>query len=107
MLMHRPDWRAKSSEFEQIEKLLSDRPYTVLAGHYHTYAYEQRLGRDYIVMRTTGGMQTANPNSPNTVDHVLLVTMGAGSEGPDIANFKLDGLYDRKGPSAATANIAK
>lgn len=103
VLMHRPAWRAKSPEFVEIEKMLADRPYTVVAGHYHTYSYEQRLGRDYIVMATTGGTQKANPENPNTMDHVMLVTMGEGRKGPDMANIKLDGLYDRKGPASVAA----
>jgi len=101
IFMHRPAWRAASPEFAEIERMLANRPYTVIAGHYHAYAYEQRHGRDYIVMGTTGGK--ADAANPNAMDHVMLVTMGTGKSGPEMANIKLDGFYDRKGPSATPA----
>lgn len=99
VFMHRPAWRVPSPEFAEIEKLLADRPYSAIAGHYHTYSHEQRHGRDYIVMGTTGGVQKADHTNPNVMDHVMLVTMRSGGE-PEMANIRLDGLFDRHGPNA-------
>jgi|TARA_R100000501_G_scaffold5804_1_gene12881 hypothetical protein len=96
VLMHRPAWRTNSPEFARIEAMLEGRPYTVLAGHYHSYAHEQRLGRDYIITGTTGGTQQANPDSPGTMDHVIQVTMT--EDGPRMANITLDGLSGKEGP---------
>ncbi|QDX82650.1 hypothetical protein B9N43_16270 [Denitratisoma sp. DHT3] len=88
-LMHRPGWRYQSGEFRQIERMTADRPYSMFAGHFHKYAYEQRNGRDYITLGTTGGSQPTG-----SVDHLMWVTMT--SNGPEIANILQSGLSDRK-----------
>lgn len=96
VLMHKPAWKYDAPGFERIEQLLGDRPYTVLAGHYHYYSREQRRGRDYIQLGTTGGDQSTHPPGPGTLDHIMWVTMTPA--GPEIANIALQGLYDRSGP---------
>lgn len=96
VLFHRPAWKVDSPAFREIEGLLAGRPYTVLAGHYHKYAYEQRAGRDYIQLGTTGGMPGGAPDDPNVVDHVMWVAMTG--EQPKISNIRLDGLFDKQGP---------
>lgn len=96
VLFHRPAWKVDSPAFREIEGLLAGRPYTVLAGHYHKYAHEQRAGRDYIQLGTTGGMPGGAPDDPNVVDHVMWVAMTG--EQPKISNIRLDGLFDKQGP---------
>ena len=96
VLFHRPAWKVDSPAFREIEGLLAGRPYTVLAGHYHKYVYEQRAGRDYIQLGTTGGMPGGAPDDPNVVDHVMWVAMTG--EQPKISNIRLDGLFDKQGP---------
>ncbi|WP_116368773.1 metallophosphoesterase family protein [Parahaliea mediterranea] len=96
VLMHKPAWKYDAPGFARIEAQLQSRPYTVLAGHFHYYSREQRFGRDYIQMGTTGGTQRTHPPGPGTLDHLMWVTMGA--DGPHIANIALDGLFDRSGP---------
>lgn len=96
VLFHRPAWKVDSPAFREIEGLLAGRPYTVFAGHYHKYAYEQRAGRDYIQLGTTGGMPGGAPDDPNVVDHVMWVAMTG--EQPKISNIRLDGLFDKQGP---------
>lgn len=98
VLMHKPAWKYDAPAFERIEASLADRPYTVLAGHYHYYAREQRHGRDYIQMGTTGGGQDTHPKGPGTLDHLMWVTLT--DAGPRIAIIALDGLFDRNGPAA-------
>lgn len=88
-LMHRPGWRYKSGEFRQIERMTADRPYSMFAGHFHKYAYEQHNDRDYITLGTTGGAQPTGG-----ADHVMWVTMTAN--GPEIANILQSGLSNRK-----------
>lgn len=97
VLMHRPAWGYESPAFKEIEAALADRPYTMFAGHLHSYGFQRRNGRDHIQMGTTGGTHAALPDAPGAMDHVLYVTMTA--KGPEVANIRLDGLFDRTGPS--------
>lgn len=94
--MHKPAWEYSNTnpQFEQIEALVQDRPYTMIAGHEHYYSYSNRKGRDYIDMGTTGGVQLSG--GPGSLDHVTWVTMT--NDGPVIANIALDGLFDKLGP---------
>ncbi|QYU69848.1 metallophosphoesterase [Leptolyngbya sp. 15MV] len=95
VLLHRPAWKIGSPAFQEIETLLANRPHTVLAGHYHKYVHEQRKGRDYIQLGTTGGMPGAGSDDPAAVDHVMWIAM-TGNE-PRISNIRLDGLFDKRG----------
>jgi len=98
VLMHKPAWKLKSAEFAKIEAALADRPYTVIAGHNHYYAYEKRNGRDYLTMGTAGAI--SHQHGPGEMDHIAWVTVKDGP--PDIALIKLDGLLDRTGDSGQT-----
>ena len=93
--MHTPCWEQKDlRNFEKIEALLADRPYTVFAGHTHTYKYTRRKGRDYITMGMTGaGVQ--HTDSVGNMDHVAWVTMT--EKGPVISNLLLNGILDKRG----------
>jgi hypothetical protein len=92
--MHKPAWERPDEEhFATIEAALADRPYTVFYGHVHSYLYEQRHGRDYIRLATTGGVQIEGRE--NAYDHIALVTVF--QDGVDIANLRLDGILDKTG----------
>jgi len=94
VLMHKPAWERPDEEnFSTVEAALVGRPYTVFYGHVHSYLYEQRHGRDYIRLATTGGVQ--DPDKDLAIDHVTLVTVS--DSGVDIANLKLGGIFDRSG----------
>ena len=94
LLMHKPAWRrAEDTGFGEIETALGKRPYTVVNGHFHDYSHETRLGRDYISLATTSGLQ--NRASEMAFDHVTLVTMT--EKGPVIGNLRLDGILDKTG----------
>ena len=94
VLMHKPAWKRPAEEnFSRIEQALNGRPYTVFHGHVHVYLHEQRLGRDYIRLGTTGGSHT--PGKQMAVDHVSLVTVS--EDGVDIANLRLSGIFDKTG----------
>jgi hypothetical protein len=44
LLMHKPVWRNENAtEFQSIEAALSDRPYTVINGHLHSYSLARVL----------------------------------------------------------------
>ncbi len=93
--MHTPCWEQEDPRnFTKIEALLADRPYTVFAGHTHTYKYTRRKGRDYITMGMTGaGVQ--HTDSVGNMDHVAWVTMT--KDGPVISNLLLNGVLDKRG----------
>jgi hypothetical protein len=94
VFMHKPAWKYDSTQFERIEQLLADRPFTVVAGHEHYYDHSRRNGRDYIALGTTGGVWLST--GPGSFDHVTWVTLT--DDGPVIANIRLDGLLDERGP---------
>jgi len=94
LFMHKSPWlREDLSAFTAIETALADRPYTLFHGHFHTYAYQQRNGNDYIRLATTGGTQSVGGN--RSMDHVTLVTVD--DNGVDIANLLLEGILDKTG----------
>ena len=94
IVMHKPAWERPDEEnFSRIEAALSERPYTVFYGHVHSYLHEQRLGRDYIRLGTTGGSHA--PRNPAAIDHVTLVTVS--DDGEDIANIRMSGIFDKSG----------
>ncbi len=91
VLLHKPAWMYDSAEFARIEGWLAGRPCTVISGHEHYYAYDSRMGRDYIEMGTTGGVWLRD--GPGRLDHVLWVTMAA--DGPVYANLRVEGILDK------------
>jgi len=99
VLMHRPAWKYDSPEFAEIRRLLADRPYTMLAGHYHRYVHESRDGHDLIQLGTTGGIYGGASGDPAAVDHLMWVSVTNGA--PRISNIRLDGYFDAKGPRPA------
>jgi hypothetical protein len=94
IFMHKPAWTKEGeTRFAAIEAALGDRPYTVFSGHQQVYGYEERLGRDYVQLATTGGEQY--PEYGRSMDHVTLVTVD--DTGVDIANLLLSGILDKTG----------
>jgi protein-tyrosine phosphatase len=93
--MHSPAWaQPDPGNFAKIEARLAGRPYTMFAGHTHTYNYTYRNGHDYITMGMTGALVPAHA-SPGNMDHVAWVTMT--DEGPVISNLLLNGILDKRG----------
>ena len=95
LFVHRPVWQADKPDpgFMAIEAALKGRPYTVFAGHAHTYEYQQLQGMDYIRLSTTGGAWLLDP--PGNFDHIAWVTVT--DEGPVVGNITLDGIFDKTG----------
>ena len=93
LFFHKPVWRNDDPEFSAIETALANRPYTVFSGHLHSLHREQRLGRDYFTLGTTGGSQ--NPTDSMALDHLTLVRVG--TDGPTIAHLRLDGILGPDG----------
>lgn len=94
LFMHKAPWKIEDPEFVAIEEALSNRPYTVFNGHVHTYLHEERKGRDYIRLATTGGVQFP-AEEERSMDHVMLVTVD--KQGVDMANVLLAGILDKTG----------
>lgn len=94
VFMHSPAWEMEDQgRFEQLEALLADRPYSVFAGHTHTYNYTNRLGRDHITMGTTG---SALPGDESRhMDHFAWVTLAEGE--PRVVNIMMNGIVDKRG----------
>lgn len=94
LFMHKAAWKKEGEQnFAAIETALSNQPYTLFNGHVHAYEYEQRHGRDYIRLATTGGVQL--PEEGRSMDHVTLVTVD--KDGVDIANVLMAGILDKTG----------
>jgi hypothetical protein len=93
VMLHQPFWDTpgEHADWDRVEAWLGDRPYTVLAGHFHRYVQQSRHGREYITLATTGGGSRLRGIDRGEFDHVMLVTMRA--DGPVIANLLLDGVH--------------
>lgn len=104
VFLHKPLWTyAQDTGWSQIEALLEGRPHTVFAGHYHTYAKDERNGSRYFILATTGGASSLQGPVYGEFDHLVWVTMT--DEGPRIANLMLDGIQDEDIRTARTAAI--
>lgn len=90
LFMHRPMWYAKEPGFGPMDEILKNRPYTVFAGHAHVYLKEERFGRDYYTLSTTGGGSSLLGPNFGAFDEVAWITMSA--RGPRVANIALDGI---------------
>jgi hypothetical protein len=95
VVMHKPMYRETNptANWLKLEKLLSERPYTVFAGHKHRYDYISRNGRDYISLATSGGGWSYSQASTGVYDNVLFVNMT--DKGPVVANILLDAIFDK------------
>lgn len=90
ILMHKPLWMREGSKgLGRLEDLLSDRPYTVINGHFHSLSHRLRKGRNYTILGTTGGSQHAGDSL--SVDHVTLIRM---AEEPVITHIKMEGILN-------------
>ena len=93
VLMHKPLWmRQDDKGLEQLELLLSERPYTVINGHFHSFSHQKRNDRDYMILGTTGGGQ--NKTDSMSFDHVSLIRM---AKKPVITHIKMNAILNEKG----------
>ena len=86
------DGATKLTGFDQIEKLLEDRNYTVFAGHHHRYGKWIKNGKKYFRLATTGGQSALGGPDSGQFDHVVWVTLTG--EGPVFCNLLLEGILD-------------
>lgn len=94
LLMHKAPWaNGDMPTWKAIEQALADRPYTVFHGHRHAYRHQQRNGRDYIRLATTGGVFLTEHG--HSFDQVAWVTVD--DDGAHVANLLLSGILDKTG----------
>ena len=82
--------RKSDTGWPRVEKALSDRKYTVFAGHIHHYGKYIRKERAYYMLGTTGGGSRLRGTSFGEFDHATWVTMTG--KGPRLANLLIDGI---------------
>jgi len=107
LFFHQPLWledekrleRAKTQDgatrltgFNEIEKLLEGRNYTVFAGHHHRYVKWVKNENKYFKLATTGGASALGGPEAGQFDHVMWVTMT--DKGPVVCNLLLEGILD-------------
>ena len=100
VLMHKPLWmREDEKGLGPLEDVLSDREYTVINGHFHSFSNQMRKGHSYTILGTTGGSQ--KPQDSMAFDHVSLVRM---AKKPVITHLKMEGILNEQGkvPTPAT-----
>jgi hypothetical protein len=107
--MHKPVWTAPQLDktgWLEVEKALSDRPYTVFVGHIHRYQKYVRNGRNYYQLATTGGGSRMRGVPYGEFDHIVWVTMK--KDGPVFANILLDAILpdDLKAPESDEKGVA-
>lgn len=98
VFMHKPAWVYADADHEKtgwnnVERALGDRKYTVFAGHVHNYAKFVRNGRDHIMLATTGGDSKLRGKADGEFDQIVWVTMKETE--PVLANLLLDGIEDK------------
>jgi len=93
LFMHHPIWAYREyNGFAQVEEALSDRPYTVIAGHTHRYLQQVRNEHNYYILGTTGGGSRLRGPKFGEYDHVTWVTLT--DQGPEMVNLQLSGILD-------------
>lgn len=102
VFMHQPLWlyeergaadtgKIRAQGFHTIEQVLQARPYTVFAGHWHSFTKYRRHGRDYFILATTGAASALRGPSFGQFDHATWVTMTP--QGPKLAILLIDGIF--------------
>ena len=99
VFMHKPAWMFPNADHEKtgwnnVERILGNRKFTLFAGHVHNYAKFVRNGHDYIMLATTGGDSKLRGKSVGEFDQIVWVTMK--DQEPVIANLMLDGIEDKE-----------
>lgn len=93
VFMHHPMWAyGDANGFDEVEAALSDRKYTVFAGHTHRYLFDVRNDQNHYVLATTGGGSRLRGPKFGEFDHIGWVTMT--DNGPKLVNLALSGILD-------------
>lgn len=92
VFMHKPLW--KKPYWKKLESHLAERPYTVFAGHDHTFTKQIINSRKYYTLASTGASKGSEIDNFQRCkfDHIVWITMT--EEGPVLANLLLTGILD-------------
>ena len=98
VFMHHPVWLGQAYEgWLKFQSLLEDRPYTVFAGHQHSYFKSRQDDRAHYILSMTGGRGGGEGGKPAgfarcQFNHIVWVTMS--DNGPVVTNLLLEGILD-------------
>jgi hypothetical protein len=92
VFLHKPLWwKLETLEYwQKFVALLGQRPYTVFAGHRHTYDKSVYDDKRYYILAKTGAGDEPVGLQECKFDHIVWVTMR--DDGPLVANLLLDGI---------------
>ena len=94
VLLHHPLWNYPDGKgFSTIETQLTDRNYTVFAGHTHIYNYQQKNGKDYITLATAGGSSRLRGKAFGEIDHLTYISFV--NQKPQITQIALSGFLNK------------
>lgn len=94
LFIHRPLWSyGERAGYEEIEKALGDRNYTLFSGHHHHYRYKLQNGMEHFTLATTGGGSWMRNKEVGEFDHITWVTMK--EDGPVVAHIELSGILEK------------
>lgn len=106
LFVHHPIWKYNTDgRFEEIEKALAGKQFTMVAGHEHHYHQTERNGSNFYILATTGAGSGLRGNYMGEFDHISWVTMA--DQGPVIANLRLDGILPHNISNDQTDKLAK
>jgi predicted phosphodiesterase len=94
VFLHKPLWwKLETLEYwQKFVALLGQRPYTVFAGHRHSYDKSVYGDERYYILATTGAKEELAGLEQCEFDHIVWVTMK--DDGPLVANLLLGGILD-------------
>ncbi|MHC4624030.1 MAG: metallophosphoesterase family protein [Planctomycetota bacterium] len=94
VFLHKPLWwKLETLEYwQRFVALLGQRPYTVFAGHRHTYDKSVYDDKRYYILAKTGAGDEPVGLQDCEFDHIVWVTMK--DDGPLVAHLLLDGILD-------------
>jgi hypothetical protein len=94
VFLHKPLWwNLHTLEYwQKFVALLGQRPYTVFAGHRHSYDKSVYDDKRYYILASTGAKEELAGLEQCEFDHIVWVTMK--DDGPLVANLLLDGILD-------------
>ncbi len=105
IFMHHPLWTyGDVNGFDAVEAALTDRDYTVFAGHTHRYLHEVRNDQNHYVLATTGGGSKLRGAKFGEFDHISWVTMT--DKGPKLVNLALSGIINHDVSNPETKELA-
>jgi hypothetical protein len=93
VFMHKPSWKADSTEFQRLEQMLTGQRYTMVAGHLHQLEVTKKNNQDYIQMGRTGACW--HGDGIGSIDHIVWVTVKNGVPSSKVIDLEAVSNLDR------------